>query len=146
MPLLTYFRTLLALHVVLIAGEITSGQLTISGLPDPLRNYLEQHYKTPEKTVGANLEALAWVTLFGLSLLLVSMIGLWVLWRPARMLFTAYLLCLAVAIVLSGPLVESPLTSVLAFMNTIISGLILGMIYFSPLREHFDAPELNPGR
>ena len=146
MPLITYFRTLLALHVVLIAGEITSGQLTISGLPEPLRNYLELHYKTPEKTIGANLETLAWVTLFGLSLLLVSMIGLWVLWRPARMLFTAYLLCLAVAIVLSGPLVESPLTSVLAFMNTIISGLILGMIYFSPLREHFDAPDLNPGR
>jgi hypothetical protein len=146
MPLITYFRTLLALHVLLIVGELTSGQLTRAGLPEPLRNYLELHYKTPEKTVGTNLEALAWVSLFGMTLLLVSMIGLWVLWRPARMLFTTYLLCLAIAIVLSGPLVESSLTSVLAFMNTIISGLILGMIYFSPLRDHFDAPQLDPGR
>jgi len=146
MPLITYFRTLLALHVLLIVGELTSGQLTTSTLPEPLRNYLELQYKNPENTIGPNLEALSWVSLFGMSLLLVSMIGLWVLWRPARMLFTAYLLCLAVAIVLAGPLVESSLTSVLAFMNTIISGLILGMIYFSPLREHFDAPELDPGR
>lgn len=121
MPLITYFRTLLALHVLLIVGELTSGQMTLSGLPEPLRAYLEQHYKNPEKTIGPNLEALSWVSLFGMSLLLVSMIGLWVLWRPARMLFTAYLLGLAVAIVLAGPLVESSLTSVLAFMNTIIS-------------------------
>jgi hypothetical protein len=146
MPLITYFRTLLALHVLLIAGELTSGRLTISGLPEPLRNYLELQYKNPEKTIGPNLEALSWVSLVGMGLLLTSMIGLWMLWRPARMFFTLYLLCLAVAVVLAGPVVESSLTSVLAFMNTIISGLILGMIYFSPLREHFDAHELDPSR
>jgi hypothetical protein len=148
MPLITYFRTLLVLHVLLIAGEIASGQITISALPEPLRNYLELQYKSPEKTIGPNLEALSWVSLFGMGLLLSSVGGLWALWRPARIFFTAYLLCLAVAIVLAGPVVESSLTSVLAFMNTIISGLILGMIYFSPLREHFDAAEpteLNSG-
>ena len=53
-------------------------------------------------------------------------------------MYTLYLLCIAIAVVLSGASVESGLTSVLSFMNTIISGLILGMIYFSPLREHFD--------
>ena len=60
--------------------------------------------------------------------------------------FLNYLLFIAIGVVLSGVSVESALTSVLSFMNTIISGLILGMIYFSPLREHFDKrdPETHP--
>ena len=140
MPLITYFRVLLLLHLGLIFGELASGPATISSLPEPLRNFAEQQIKEPEKTLGANLESLALVLIFGLAVLGVSMVGLWLLWRPARMLFTLYLLCLAIAIVLSGPLVETSLTSVLSYMNTIIAGLILGMIYFSPLREHFDAP------
>jgi hypothetical protein len=47
--------------------------------------------------------------------------------------------------VLSGATVQSELTSVLSFMNTIISGLILGMLYFSPLREYFDQKEEPAG-
>lgn len=140
MPLISYFRVLLLLYVTLIFAEVASGPATMETLPEPLRKFAQEQYENPEKTVGPNVDLLGTVLLIGLAVMLVSLVGLWVLWRPARMLFTIYLLCLAVAIVLAGPLVESSLTSVLAFMNTIISGLILGMIYFSPLREHFDAP------
>lgn len=140
MPLVTYFRTLLLLYVLLIFGELASGPATIDTLPEALRKFAQDQYDNPEKSVGANFQALGLVLLACLAMMITSLVGLWLLWRPARMLFTVYLLSLAVAIVLAGPLVESSLTSVLAFMNTIISGLILGMIYFSPLREHFEAP------
>ena len=140
MTLVTYFRALLLLYVTLIFGEIASGPATMDSLPEPLQKFAQEQYENPEKSVGVNIALLSVFVLFGMVVMLVSLVGLWFLWRPARMLFTIYLLCLAVVIVLAGPLVESALTSVLAFMNTIISGLILGMIYFSPLRDYFDAP------
>ena len=113
MTLVTYFRALLLLYVTLIFGEIASGPATMDSLPEPLQKFAQEQYENPEKSVGVNIALLSVFVLFGMVVMLVSLVGLWFLWRPARMLFTIYLLCLAVVIVLAGPLVESALTSVL---------------------------------
>lgn len=141
MPLKSYFRVLLVLYAALIFGELASAQLTIKTLPEPIRKYAEDQWI--ESLPKERAETLEVVSMAALTLMFVSVLGLWALWRPARLLYTVYLLCIAISVVLAGPVVESELTSVLSFMNTIISGLILGMIYFSPLRDHFDAPPLE---
>ena len=134
--LVTYFRALLFIYTLLIFGELASVPLTMNSLPESIRKFAEEQWKEelPQDQAGP----LAIVSLCGLALMVVSLVGLSVLWRPARMLFTIYLLLIAISVVLSGATVQSELTSVLSFMNTIISGLILGMLYFSPLREYFD--------
>ncbi len=138
-PLVTYFRALLFIYTLLVFGELASVPLTMNSLPESIRKFSEEQWKEelPEDQAGP----LAIVSLCGLALMVVSLVGLAVLWRPARMLFTVYLLLIAISVVLSGATVQSELTSVLSFMNTIISGLILGMLYFSPLREYFDQKE-----
>lgn len=139
MSLVLYFRALLLIYTVLVFGELASVPLTMDRLPESIRKFAEDqwHEELPEDQAGP----LALVSLCALSLMLASLTGLALLWRPARLLYTLYLLSIAIAVVLAGTAVESALTSVLSFMNTIISGLILGMIYFSPLREHFDQQE-----
>ena len=134
--LITYFRALLLIYTSLIFGEIASVPLTMDSLPETLRNFAEEQWS--QELPDEQVNSLALVSLCALSLMVVSLTGLFLLWRPARMLFTVYLLTIAIAVVLSGSLVQSSLTSVLSFMNTIISGLMLGMLYFSPLRKHFD--------
>ncbi|HTG44705.1 MAG TPA: hypothetical protein VK633_09250 [Verrucomicrobiae bacterium] len=144
MPLVSYFRALLLLYTVLIFGELASMPLTLDTLPEGVRKFAEDQWNNgvPEDEEGA----IAIVSLTALGLMTLSLAGLFVLWRPARLIYTMYLLSIAIGVVLSGVVVESSLTSVLSFMNTIISGLILGMIYFSPLREHFDKPSPGTGR
>jgi hypothetical protein len=136
MPLTTYFRALLLIYTVLVFGELASGPMTLDTLPDAVRKYAEDQWEQGPPSETA--DALMLVSFGALVLMFISLSGLWLLWRPARMLFTVYLLLLAIGLVLAGPVVESALTSVLAFMNTTISGLILGMLYFSPLRHYFD--------
>ena len=141
MPLISYFRALLVIYTVLVFGEVASVPTTMNTLPESIRKFAEDQWgqELPEEEAGT----LALVSLCALSLMLLSLPGLALLWRPARLLYTLYLLCIAIGVVLSGAAVQSALTSVLSFMNTIISGLILGMIYFSPLREHFDKKEVT---
>jgi hypothetical protein len=138
-PLTTYFRALLLIYSLLIFGEIASVPLTMGTIAEPVRKFAEEQWSA--EIPSEQMESLALISLCALSLMLVSLVGLGLLWRPARMLFTLYLLFIAIAVVLSGTIVQSALTSVLSFMNTVISGLILGMLYFSPLREYFDKAE-----
>jgi hypothetical protein len=133
--LVTYFRALLLIYAVLVFGELLSGQYTMDSFPESVRTFQEEQWKNlPED------RALALMILVraGLGFMAVSLVGLSLLWRPARMLFTVYLLLIAIMVVLAGPTIESELTTALSFMNTIIAGVILGMVYFSPLREYFD--------
>lgn len=138
MSLPAYFRALLLIFVLLVGAEIAADLLTVSWLPEPLRKHVEQQMNADPPSEDLMLLALLSVTALGL--LLVSVVGLWFFWRPARLLYTLFLLALACAVAASGTVVESALTSVLAFMNTIIAGVILGLIFFSPLRERFDPP------
>jgi hypothetical protein len=139
MSLNNYFRALLCVFLLLVIAEVASDIMTVGWLPEPLRKHVEEQMK-PGGPVTPDLAILAMFSLLSLSLMLVSLIGLWLFWRPARMLYTLCLLTLGCAVAASGTVVESALTTVLSYMNTVIAGVILGMIYFSPVREHFEAP------
>lgn len=139
MSLTNYFRALLCVFLLLIIAEIASDVLTVGWLPEPLRKHVEEQ-TDPNRPPSAALAMLVIFSLLSLSLLLASSIGLFFFWRPARMLFTLCLLTIACSVAASGTVVESALTTVFSYMNTVISGVILGMIYFSPIREHFEPP------
>lgn len=138
---ISYFRALLLIYTALAFGEIASAPLTMDTLPESVRKFAEDQWKEELPEEQASL--LAIVGMCTLALMVVSLVGLSLLWRPARMLFTTYVLCIAISVVLSGATVQSELTSVLSFMNTIVAGVILGLIYFSPLRDFFDKKESN---
>src|SRR3954471_792355 len=112
MRLTSYFRVLLVLYAGLIFGELASAQLTLDSLPEPLRKYAQDQWM--EALPKERAETLEVVSITALTLMFVSVLGLWALWRPARLLYTVYLLCIAISVVLAGPVVESELTSVLS--------------------------------
>jgi membrane associated rhomboid family serine protease len=80
-------------------------------------------------------------------------IGLLVLWRPARRL---YLVCMAMSIFLaliSGPMVVTSIGATFRLMDGLVSGAVLGLVYFSDLARRFEgapaerkaAAEIHPG-
>src|SRR3954454_17434243 len=99
MPLQTYFRVLLMLYAVLIFGELASGPMTLNTLPEPIRKFAEE--QMTETLPQEKEEPLMIVTLVAFGLMFVSLLGLWFLWRPARLLYTLYLLSVAIAVVLA---------------------------------------------
>lgn len=129
------------MYLALVFAEMASDVFSVSWLPEPLRGFVEARWN--DTTVTEEQVLLVLLSVGALSLMLVSIVGLWFFWRPARMLYTAFLLVLACAVAASGSIVQTALTSVLSFMNTIIAGVILAMIYFSPLREDFEPPSAD---
>jgi hypothetical protein len=137
MTLPNYFRALLCIFTLLVVAEIASDVLTVQWLPDPLRQHVEARMNNSE--LNSEVAVLLILSLAALALMVASVVGLWVFWRPARLLYTLFLLVFACAIAASGTIVQTALTSVLSFMYSVIAGVILGMIYFSPLRDLFEA-------
>src|SRR5262249_33680177 len=130
-----YFRALLLIYAMMVLGELLSGQYTMDSFPESVRSFQEEQWKSlPDD------RALELVILFRcwLGFMAGCAAGLSNLWKPGRVLFTGSLFLIAIMVVLGGATIESELTTVLSFMNTIMAGVILGMVYFSPLREYFD--------
>jgi hypothetical protein len=77
-----------------------------------------------------------------LLLALVSMVGLFLFWRPARPL---YLVTTAAGLFLTpffGPYVDAGWETAFGEAATIISGMVLALVYFSPLKELFEKPKI----
>jgi hypothetical protein len=68
---------------------------------------------------------------------LLSWIGLLYLLREARGLYLGSWVAYLVLNFLRGPVVETPLGSVIRMLMTLVGGGILGLIYFSELRTKF---------
>jgi hypothetical protein len=135
-PSKTLLRALIVTEYVLIIVAIVVGLATESLLPDPLRTFVEEE---------ANAEltnddiAMLIIGLPLIILLIVSSIGLFMLWPPARIL---YLIGVASGLILMpvfGPYVESGWGTAFEDAASIISGVILALVYFSPLKRYFDA-------
>ena len=69
---------------------------------------------------------------------LVSWIGLFVFWRPARPLFLITTMLLLLPTLLGGPHVSDGLSATLWEVVSIITGVILGLVYFSPLKDLYE--------
>lgn len=132
---------------LLVIGEIVLGILTIivhtlteSTLPPPLLEYVESQ---PSGSI-TGLDIFLFAAAAGiLIMLVVSSVGLLVFWRPSRLL---YLLTLVVALLIApllGPEVNTGWEAPFDEAASVVSGAILALAYFSPIKVLFEKPA-NP--
>ena len=136
-----FLRTLIVAEIALVIISVVVSLLTESSLPEPLRAFLKAEFEA-EITVRAMTMIIATIPLF--VLMLGSSIGLFFFWRPARIL---YLIVTAVGLLLTpffGPYVDAGWGSTLEEAATIVSGVILALIYFSPLKDLYEKPAAGP--
>jgi hypothetical protein len=137
-----WIRGLVALEIVLGVGEAVTLELTQSRLPLELREYLEAAAES--ELTPREIAALAAVIPL-LVLLVVSWIGLWRLWRPARRLYFIATVSSLALIPLLGPHVDAGWSQLLGEMGSVVSGALLALLYFSPARRFFASPPRRHG-
>jgi len=111
---------------------------TTSLLPEELQAYeravAEADYSTREWV-------LLGVAIVLLICVLVSNIGLFVFWRPARLLYFCTLMGGVALAPFYGPYVDAGWGTLFGEAAMIISGVILALIYYSPLRGLYERPK-----
>lgn len=127
---------------VLIFAEIAAGVLEIVFaalsdflLPSELSAYLAAD-TAREATTGELI--LVAVGVAWLALVLGSSIGLLFSWPPARPLYLVATIASFALGLFFGPVVASAWESTAGDLQTLINGMILALIYFSPLKEEFE--------
>ena len=101
-------------------------------LPEPLRTYSAATPPNPGLLFTVVYVSLAAPVLL---LALVSHIGLFFFWRPARVLYLADGIGILVMVTLDGAAVRTGLEGTFDYLSAVIYGSILGLLYFSPLRD-----------
>ena len=131
---LAKFRIFVIAELVVFLATIVADLATTSMLPQPLRDYVESSQTDLTPMFGIAI-------LLGLSVLalaFISCIGLLIPWRPARILYTlSYLLSFPIYL-LVGPTVSSELTGFLTALGMFLGGVVWALIYFSPIKVHFE--------
>ena len=134
-PTKTALRLIIVAEVVLGIGSITAYELSKSAMPEALRSFESNQF---EGEISPMLVVTFCFLIVFLIALLTAWIGLFVFWKPARML---YLITMVVSLLLGpffGPYVETGLSYTLCEATSIVSGIILTLVYFSPLKELYE--------
>ena len=128
---------------VLILAEVAFGLLWVvatellkSSLPPELQRFVQQQ---KSRELGVDF----WLSGCGFLLVVVGWIGLWRLWWRARAVYSAGWLLGVVTTLFKGPRVYPGPPGAAALLSTIAAGLILGIIYFSDLRQRFGRPRME---
>jgi len=139
MPTKGFLRTLIVAEIGIGIICIVVSFFTESMLPEPLRAFLEAESEA-EITARDLVMIAAAIPL--IILLLMSSIGLFFFWRPARVL---YLITVVLGLAMTpffGPYVDAGWGTTFEGVAMIISGAILALIYFSPLRDFYEKPKI----
>jgi len=129
-------RTLVVLEfsLAILAGAVSWA--TESSLPEPLRAYVQaqaerewpDRYLVMLAAIGGPL-LLAYV---------VASVGLFLFWRPARPLYLVTVIGGVLLTPALGPYVDSGWGEMLGAVGGMVTGAILALIYFSPLKELYE--------
>ena len=137
------FRILVVTLLLLTIGIVVADSATRSHLPEPLRAYLDAEDKV-QAEMPPRLMVLAFGAIAVASLAFISSIGLLVLWRPARLLYTlSFVIALPLYLVMD-PVIYSGTTEFLNELASLLGGAIWALLYFSPIKSHFDRPDPLP--
>jgi hypothetical protein len=120
----TAFRILL---VVQVALGLLGGWLSLAGRGD-LPASLRQYALAQPTPAGAEL----WLGFLFIVLAIVATVGAFVFWRPARPLWAGSFLLACVVAPFYPPAVQTSLPSTLQSVATALSGLLFGLMYFTP--------------
>ena len=129
------YRGALIAEWVLALGAAAVAIATEPLLPPELRDYLDRQASEP--LTGRDLIEMAAGVVF-LSLAAAATVGLFRFRRWGRRLFVALTLLGFVPIVAMGPTVETGAATAMAETATLLSGIILALVYGSPIRDRFD--------
>jgi hypothetical protein len=139
------FRGLLILQVFTVIAGILAGHLGLRSLPLDLQDYVNSQ--------GAQLmsDHRTAFTIFkvgySLSLLLftISLVGLFLLWSPARVLYCIFVVGGSLLNLLTNSIHIVPMWAALwKGWDGILTGIILCMIFTSPIREQFAKTHKTP--
>ena len=134
------FRWVITASIVASILGIIADFIMEASLPEPLRDYLNAQSEADLTTRDA---IVAVVSLLFLVAWVVAIIGLYCFWQFARPLMVIVLIGSIIISVVIGPTVQSGLTTAFAVVDTLLSGMILALIYTTPVRTWFEKPEVN---
>jgi hypothetical protein len=133
-PLTRWLRILIAAEWLLVIIAVPLAFFLESTLPVQLRQFLAAEYEKPFSFA----EAIQLVAMFiTLALWLAGSVGTFMLWRYGRPLYLAAVVTGVAFTPFVGPSVMAPLASAFAEASQAIAGVVLGLLYFSPLRDRF---------
>lgn len=130
-------RTLRILIVAQVASRILAGCLGIM-TEDSLPPELRSHGWIRTETAAESWPLQLWLGPPLLVIYVLASIGLYAGWRPSRFMYLVYVLFLILVVPMIAPMVETGLTYAAGLCATALSGVILGVVYWSPLREQFE--------
>jgi hypothetical protein len=128
------FRILLASALISASASVALYFTQRNNLPVELREYLHSkssyvlsHYYTVF-SIG---------TCVNLLLFIASFSGLYLFWRPARVIFCGSIVMSLLTALYLGPRVETAASAVWADCYKVLLGIILCLIFTSPIKEQF---------
>jgi hypothetical protein len=140
MPSKYLLRVLIIVEVVVVVFMFISSSVFDPSLPEQLRAYNDKPLGDP---FAPRLIVEGALGILVLILALVSRIGLFFFWRPARPLYFASMIGNLLMTALNGPSVNPALSEMFDGAAAIICGIIFALIYFSPLRDLYAKKQPN---
>jgi membrane associated rhomboid family serine protease len=138
----TTFRGLLIATVISMAASVGAYFLQRNSLPFELREYLQSR---SQQVLSHDYTMLSVMTVACAVLFLVSFVGLYFFWRPARLLFCVFVLVgLFMPLAGFGPDVETGWMELWGSCSSILLGVILCLMFTSPIREQFARKRPTP--
>lgn len=123
---------------MLVAGAVFTSFVLEDSLPPPLKEYLKA--EADRGIAAGDIVFLVGGIIFVLAALIASA-GLFFLQKWARWLYLAATFVAYAAMLFSGPSVEHAVAGTVGDLTVLISGVILGMAFFTDVLEKQAAPQ-----
>jgi len=130
------FRILVLADIVLATLTILT-EITLT-LPQPLQKYVFSTYF--EWGVAGPALFIFWIAIVAATV--VSWVGLLLYWWPARALYVGAWVAMLILILASGPSVLTAPGAVLDTLEHLVSGILIGMMYFSDVKLRFEEDDI----
>src|SRR5581483_9186203 len=132
MPSKTLLRTFILIQIPLMIVLMVALYLFFSHAPASIRFIIRA--KDRYRPGATPIEAVTFIAL------LVANIGVFFFWRGMRALYLIVVIASVLESVYLGPFANSGPSDFLENVMNAVSGIILGLIFFSPARELFERP------
>lgn len=131
------FRGLLSLALLASLASAAFSYALRDQLPAPLREFVRAREVAEPEDIPLVLVAFAVVIVLAL---LLSVVGLYLFWKPARAICMATLVLGGPLIALTGPHVEPSWAAMMETYSMMLAAAVVAMAYCSPYRELFHHP------
>jgi hypothetical protein len=132
------FQIIVAASQILAIGIIVVQYLTESSLPPELLGYLSDYETILIPDRFSITELLTNIPFLIQTLLgIIAAVGLILFRTWGRPVFLVYVGAELVITVLAGPYITTGWTAFVGYIYSLMEGVILGLIYFSPIRKMF---------